>query len=90
VRIVCDATVAFIKMCNVLSAIIEMAVFREQRVCIKICFKLGKTPTDFYEILKTVFWKQNSIQTMGKSGVTSTEDGKASEKKHQVNVDLFL
>jgi len=26
----------------------------------------------------------------GKSGVTSTEEGKASEKQHQVNVDLFL
>jgi len=27
---------------------------------------------------------------MEKSGVTSTEEGKASEKQHQVNVDLFL
>ena len=33
---------------------------------------------------------QNSIQSMEKSGVTSTEEGKASEKQHQVNVDLFL
>ena len=32
----------------------------------------------------------NSIQSMEKSGVTSTEEGKASEKQHQVNVDLFL
>ena len=32
---------------------------------------------------------QNSIQSMEKSGVTSTEEGKASEKQHQVNVDLF-
>ena len=57
VRIVCDATLAFIKRWrwNVLSAIIEMADFREQRACIKFCFKLGKTATECYEILKTTF-----------------------------------
>ena len=33
---------------------------------------------------------QNSIQSMEKSGVTSTEKAKASEKQHHVNVDLFL
>ena len=33
---------------------------------------------------------QNSIQSMEKSGVTSTEEGKASKKQHQVNVGLFL
>ena len=54
-RIVCDATLAFIKRCNVLSAIIEMADFREQRACIKFCFKLGKTATECYEMLKTAF-----------------------------------
>ena len=41
------------------------------------------------------YWRQlladqNSIQLMEMSGVTSTEEGKASEKQHQVNVDLFL
>ena len=48
VRTVYDATVAFIKRCNVLSAINEMADFREQRACIKFCFKLGKTATEFF------------------------------------------
>ena len=33
---------------------------------------------------------QNSIQSMEKSGVTSTEEGKASEKQHEVNVGLFF
>ena len=33
---------------------------------------------------------QNSIQWKEKSEVTSTEEGKASETQHQVNVDLFL
>ena len=57
-RIVCAATLAFIKKCNVLSAIIEMADFREQRGCIKFCFKLGKTATECYEMLKKIFGEQ--------------------------------
>ena len=32
-----------------------MADFREQRACIKFCFKLGKTATGCYEMLKTAF-----------------------------------
>ena len=87
---VCDATLAFIKRCNVLSAIIEMADFREQRPCIKFCFKLGKTATECYEMLKTAFGEQKLNPVNGKSGVTSAEEGKASAKQHQVNVDLFL
>ena len=58
VHFVCDATLAFIKRCNVLSAIIEMADFREQRACIEFCFKLGKTATECYEMLKTAFGEQ--------------------------------
>jgi len=58
VCIMCDATPAFIKRCNVLSAIIEMADFREKRACIKFCFKLGKTTTECYEMLKTAFGEQ--------------------------------
>ena len=54
----CDTTVAFIKTYNVLSAIIEMADFHEQRACIKFCFKLGKTATECYEMLKTAFGEQ--------------------------------
>ena len=57
-RIVCDATSVSIKRCNVLSAIIEVADFLEQRACVKFCFKLGKTPTEFYEMLKTAFGEQ--------------------------------
>ena len=54
-RVVCDVTLAFIKRCNVLSAIIEMADFLEKCACIKFCFKLGKTATECYEMLKTTF-----------------------------------
>ena len=40
-----------------------MADFREQRACIKFCFKLGKTATECYEMLKTAFGEQ----AMGRS-----------------------
>jgi hypothetical protein len=63
VRIVCDATLAFIKSCNVLSAIIEMADFREQRACIRFCFKLGKTATECYEMMKTAFGEQAMVHS---------------------------
>ena len=32
-----------------------MVHLREQRACIKFCFKLGKTATECYEMLKTAF-----------------------------------
>ena len=57
-RIVCDSTLAFIKRCNVLSAIIKMADFREQCACIKFSFKLGKPATECYGMLKTAFGEQ--------------------------------
>ena len=40
-----------------------MADFREQSACIKFCFKLGKTATECYEMLKTTFGEQ----AMGRS-----------------------
>ena len=46
-----------------LSAIIKMADFREQRACIKFCLKFGKTATEYYEMLKTAFGEQ----AMGRS-----------------------
>jgi len=85
VLIVCDATLAFIKRCNVLSTIIETADFREQRACIKFCFKLGKIATERYERLKTAFGEQamGRSQTFQwfsqlKAGRTSTDDDERS------------
>ena len=40
-----------------------MVDFREQRVFIKFCFKLGKTATECCEMLKTAFGEQ----AMGRS-----------------------
>ena len=81
----CDATLAFIKRFNVLSAIIEISNFREQRACIKFCFKLGKTATECYEMLKTAFGEQAMGRSQKfqwfsrfKAGRTSTEDDESS------------
>jgi len=38
-------------------------VFHEKRACIKFCFKLGKTATECYDMLKTAFGEQ----AMGRS-----------------------
>ena len=62
----CDATPAFIKRCNVLSAIIEMADFREQCTCIKFCFKLGKTATECYDMLQAAFGEPKLNPVNGK------------------------
>jgi len=62
-----------------------MAVFREQGVCIKFCFKLGKTATEYYEMLKTAFGEQamGRSQTFQwfsrfKAGRTSIDDDERS------------
>ena len=62
----CDATLAFIKRCNILSVIIEMAYFREQHTCIKFCFKLGKAATQCYEMLKTAYGEPKLNPVNGK------------------------
>ena len=66
--IACDATLPDIKRCNVLSAIIEMADFREQCACIKACFKLGKTAIECYEMLnEDSFWGTKTQSSQWKS-----------------------
>jgi len=62
-----------------------MADFREQRPCIKFCFKLGKTATEYYEMLKTACGEQamGRSQTFHwfsrfKAGITSTDDDERS------------
>ena len=61
-----------------------MADFREQRACIKFCFKLGKT-IECYEMLKTAFGEQamGRSQTFQwfsrfKAGRTSIDDDERS------------
>jgi len=40
------------------SANIEMADVKEQRICIKFCFKLNKTAAETHRMLKEVFGEQ--------------------------------
>jgi hypothetical protein len=39
-------------------AIIEMAYVKEQRICIKFCFKLNKTADETHRMLKKAFGEQ--------------------------------
>jgi len=62
-----------------------MADFRKQSACIKFCFKLGKTATEYCEMLKIAFGEQamGRSQTFQlfyqiKAGRTSTDDEKSS------------
>ena len=62
-----------------------MADFREQRACNKFCFKLGKTATECYEMLKKAFGEQamgrsQTFQLFSrfKEGRTSTNDDERS------------
>ena len=43
-----------------------MADFHEQCTCIKFCFKLGKTATEYYEMLKTTFGEPKLNPVNGK------------------------
>jgi len=67
------------------SAIIEMADVKEQRVCIKFCFKLNKTATETHRMLKEAFGEQALSQARTfqwfkrfKDGWESVEDRKHS------------
>jgi hypothetical protein len=58
-----------------------MADLREQRVCIKFCFKLGKTTAETHQMLKQAFGDNSLGQTQTydwyqrfKNGRTSTDD----------------
>ena len=64
-----------------------MADFHEQRACIKFCFKLGKTATEYYEMLKTAFGEQaigrsETFQWFSrfKAGRTSIDDDEQSSR----------
>jgi len=52
------------------SAIIEMADVKEQRICIKFCFKLNKTAAETHRMLKEVFGEQALNQARNLSGLT--------------------
>ena len=73
----------------------------QQQQRLDVCFDLRENGPNASSFLSNIvtgdqpgFWtttrKPNLSPVNGKTGVTWTEDGKASEKQHQVNVDLFI
>jgi hypothetical protein len=67
------------------SVISEMADMKEQRICVKFCFKLGKTASKTYEMLRTAFGDSAMGRTPTfewfcrfKHGETSVEDSERS------------
>jgi histone-lysine N-methyltransferase SETMAR len=67
------------------SAIIEMADVKEQRICIKFYFRLNKTATETHRMLKEAFGEQTFSQARTfesfkrfKDGLESVEDRKQS------------
>jgi hypothetical protein len=67
------------------SAITEMANVKEQRICIKFCFRLNKTATETHRMLKEAFGEQTLSQARTfecfkrfKDGQESVEDRKYS------------
>jgi len=64
---------------------IEMADVKEQRICIKICFKLNKSAAETHRMLKEAFGEQALSQArtfewfkLFKDGRESVEDSKHS------------
>ena len=62
-----------------------MKDFREQHACMKFCFKIGKTATECYEMLKTAFGEQAMCRSQTfqwfsrfKKGIISTDDNERS------------
>jgi hypothetical protein len=45
------------------SAIKELSTFYEQSVCVKFCFKLGKTFSETFETLKQAFGDETMSRT---------------------------
>ena len=84
-------------------AFIEMAGVKEQRTCIKFCFKLNKPAAETHRMLKEAFGEQvlNQARTFEwlkrfKDGWESVEDDKHSGQhvpilqQHQVSADHFF
>ena len=64
---------------------LRMGDFHEQRVCVKFCFKLGKTFSETFKMLKLAFWENAMSRTQthewyecSKEGWTSNEDNEHS------------
>jgi len=66
------------------SANIEMANVKEQRICIKFCFKLNKTAAETHRMLKEAFGEQALSQARTFEWFKRFQDGRESveDDKH--------
>jgi len=67
--------------------IIEMADVKEQRICIKFCFKLNKTAVETHRMLKEAFGEQALSQARTFEWFTHFKDGRNLSKIVNILVD---
>jgi hypothetical protein len=65
------------------SAIIKMVDIKEQRICIKFCFKLNKTTAETHRMLKEVFGEHALSQARTFEWFKSFKDGRESVDDHK-------
>jgi hypothetical protein len=68
----------FFTLFQCVSAIIEMADVKEQRICIKFCFKLNKTAAETHRMLKEAFGEQTLSQARTFEWFKHFKDGRES------------
>jgi hypothetical protein len=61
-----------------MSANIEMADVKEQRICIKFCFKFNKTAAETHRLLKEAFGEQTLSQARTFEWFKHFKDGRES------------
>jgi len=66
----------------------EYVIFHEQHVCVKFCFKLGKTFSETFETLKQVFGDDTMSITQPLSGTNVLKSAKLQLRTMNVQDDL--
>jgi predicted adenine nucleotide alpha hydrolase (AANH) superfamily ATPase len=65
------------------SVLSEMADLKEQSICVKICFKLGRTASKAHEMLETAFGDNANV-------LSTSEQSEINQVEHQEHVDDFF
>jgi hypothetical protein len=73
----------FLTPFSCVSAIIEMVDVKEQRICIKFCFKLTKTVAETHRMLKEAFGEQALSQARTSERFKRFKDGQESVEDHK-------
>jgi 1,4-dihydroxy-2-naphthoyl-CoA synthase len=67
-----------------ISAVIEMADVKEQRICIKFCFKLNKNAAEAHRMVKEAFGEQALNQAGTFEWFKHFKDGRESVEDREV------